>query len=309
MSQQVPQTATPTATPAPTPPVAAEATPAPVEAKSPTGAAPTPGDAQRTQARAGAVTKPTKPVGKVNVSETPDDPIQADDKGVIHMSESAFVKRLARAKSAELQKLFGTTDVNQIIKDRQDLLTFKAQKEVQRRATLDATARLQEDLKKANENATTHKTKLDQLQHRRLVEQQHNAVQGLARKYVNEDDLGDVMFIFGRALQRMKPEDRAKVNETSIETWFKNYVTKKPAFARAGVIAKRPPTVAVSNGPGGPGLAKPTAPPSGTNPGERTFKPGQPNSMTTLEAKAAAARQGYNWLPDTRVCDPVNSSG
>jgi hypothetical protein len=83
----------------------------------------------------------------------------------------------------------------------------------------------------------------------------------------------------------------AKMGEKDIAQWFVGYVKKKPGMAR--VAASRPTaTRPLTNG------ARPGERPSPTAGGSaptKTFRPGQQNSMSTGEARAAMRARGISY--------------
>jgi len=270
---------TPAAQPAPTGAVGSS-TGEPIGAPTPPVAAPASPAGAQTAPAGGEPTKPP-PKGPTRVT----------------LTTAELNERMRRANAAKLKELFGTDDVEAIKAARAKADELERKAEEAERARMTAEQRLQHDLAKARANEARYRVQLSQVQQRQVMREQTDVVVGIASKFVHPEAINEAKVAFALHIDSLDPKVVARMGPANISNWFKQYVTKKPFMARPADAPAAPPARTVTRQPAG----SPTPPPRPARPAGpsttegKTFRPGQPNSMTAQEAREERRRLGYTY--------------
>ncbi len=206
---------------------------------------------------------PKQPVALKDEDDIP------EDAELVTLSSAALKKRLQRASNAELKERFGTTDTAAIKKklDRADELE-KAEED-RRVAALDKEQKAAEAQKKAEDRPEAAELKLKQLGEDRLVEKEEGRIKEIAFGHIKPKFWKHAARDFAEHLRETYSEkELLSLKDKAIDKWFVEYVKENPEYLKGEAPEK---------------------------PGAKTFKPGQPNSMTSAEARAEAAKSGHRW--------------
>lgn len=218
--------------------------------------------------------------------------------GARHTLSSDDLKdRIRRAQSSVLKELLGTDDATAIRERLAKVDAIEKQAEEAKRAQMTETQKMQHDIVKARGERDRYRTELAMAQEREVMREQSVFVERIAGGHVNPAALEEASVAFARAVSKTDPKIVAKWTERDINTWFKSYVARKPFMGRTAAPSAEPQRRVVER-PGGAmrPAPRPTAPASSQANGGKTFRPGQPNSMTRAESREEAKRRGYNWL-------------
>jgi len=225
-----------------------------------------------------------------------DDDEVPEDAELVTLSSTALKKRLQRATSAELKERFGTADVDSIKKKLARADELEKAEEDRRVAALDKEQKAAEKLKAAEERADKAEARARETRDERVVEKEEGRLQGLVGEHLKPKYWKHVSRDLAEHLRdTYSKKELAKLGDKAITKWAEGYAKENPEYAKdapAGDDKKDVKKVALDNG------AKDEARPSnagGPNLAQKTFKPGQPNSMTAQEARAAASREGFRW--------------
>lgn len=215
----------------------------------------------------------------------------------ITMSEADLRERLHRAESARLKKMFGTDDPKVISERMARMTELETQQEAERQARLTNEQKLQEQLAAEKARADKAQERARSLEEQRVVQQQGSVVTKAASQHVHQDYIEEASLAFARHVQQ-HPREVARFTEKDIGKWFSDYVAKKPALARTATPpAPQAPQPRVERTPAG--APRPPPRPQGqqapVNPEQKTLRPGQPNSMSRMEASAELRRRGINY--------------
>lgn len=209
------------------------------------------------------------------------------------MTQQQLNERLERNRRAFFKKNFGVETEDEVQQRLQHWQQLEAQDEQRQREAMTEQQRLQADLKKTQDDLAKTQQLLEREREQVVVQQQQSQIEKLANEYIHPDLVQDASFRLARELAKMDPKQVDKMKETDLRRWFQELAKKSPSFAKPAGTAPAPkrrpagapkPTPRAAPAPGAQGSA-PT----------KTFKPGQPNSMTRQEAKAEAAKQGIRW--------------
>lgn len=223
-----------------------------------------------------------------------DDDDIPDDAELLTLSPTALKKRLQRATNAELKERFGTTDTDSIKKKLDRLEALEKAEEERRVAALDEKTKAEEKAAKAEERAAKAEAEMKEVKNERVVEKEETRLKDLAGEHVKLKFWKHVARDLAEHLRENYSEkDLVKVKDKDIKKWLGEYVKENPEYAKdfepekAGVKKEL-----LDNGAKGdarPGQA------GAPNLANKTYKPGQPNSMTPQESKAAMAKEGYRY--------------
>jgi hypothetical protein len=225
-----------------------------------------------------------------------DDDEIPDDADLLELSRAALEKRLARHTRNELKTHFGTDDPAAIKKKLDKLAKHEADEEERQRAEMSERDRLTADVARERKLREQAQLRALRVQEERVVEQEEVRLTRIAEEHLDPDYVEVYLPKLARWLSteftgaQLKElgEDKARYGKT-IGKWFKDQVARKPKIGKEAPVVKE----ALSNG------ASDDARPRAGNHADmldgKTFAPGRPNSMTSGEAKAAAAKLGYRW--------------
>lgn len=236
-----------------------------------------------------------------------DDEEDIPDTELFSMSKKAFTGRLERSNRAQLRELASELEIDvSNLRDSASLrdalkahfASFKKLKAAdteRRRAEMSELEKHKEDLAKEKVARAAAEARWTQAEEERAVEKIDGRVEKLALEYIDADDYEYVAQKLATHLRKELGEEKlAKMDavpEKLAREFFADFVEKRPKFAKASAEEKDKPaarTVPLTNGAAG---SRPDARPQSGNAGEKTAKPGQPNSFTAKELRD----QGYRW--------------
>jgi len=260
-------------------------TPAPpVTATTPVQQAISPTAASAKPAEAVVVTPPSTP-------KILKDDDEVEDKEVYQLSGRAFRERVRRFSGRQLRDLFGTDDVEAIKASHARAQELENQSEADRRAKLANEERLQEDLAKAYARAEQAEQRAIRVEESRVVDREDQRVRNLVLDAgIKPKFAKHAMQDFAEHLSgNFSQEEINSFNDAKIKSWFGDYVKENPEYSAKPVDPTPVPKVGLSNGlPAN--ASRPASIPSSTI-GEKTARPGQPNSMSKDELR----KMGYQW--------------
>lgn len=226
-----------------------------------------------------------------------DDDEVPDDAELIELSPSALKKRIARASTTEQKALFarlGVDNADQLEKKVAKWQKLETEAEERARAEMSERERLETDLRKEQGLRAAAEQSVRAARIERVVDKEESRLTRMAERFVDPDYVDVVLPKLAKHLKSEYTDDQLKaLKDKDLEKWFKEEIERRPKLARDGGEEPRK-VVPLSNG------ARPADRPSATQTqsgagSAKTFKPGQANSMSTHEAKAEAAKQGFHW--------------
>lgn len=239
-----------------------------------------------------------------------------EGKAKITLTEEAFASRLDRAKrqaerearAAVLREL-GIEDPKSLETERAELRTLREQAEQAEREKLTKEQKLEADLEAERRKREALETQLRQVKTESVYDKQDAMIQGIGARHIDPGFWKYARNDFVEYVSTLTPAQTARLGEKDIDRWFAKFAREKPAFAvrqpeppkKEGDDAAEPPKprrrpittttpaarVATPPNPRGGQSADPSLSPEG-----KTFRPGQPNSMTRAEARAELKRRG-----------------
>jgi hypothetical protein len=240
---------------------------------------------------------------KKEVTVGDDDDDIPTDAELIHMPRKALDRRLAKHTAAELKSRFGTDDFDAIKTKLARAEELEAKEEERRRSALSEMEKLKEDAAKSEQRALEAEARERTIQEDRVYEREDSRMARITERHVKPRYVDYTLNEMAKWMRRsFSKEEMAKVTDAQVEDWIKEFSSKEaPEVAKdyeqrisatAKEEGKKPPTAPLTNGVN---ATSPTPPPSGGDASQKTFAPNRPNSMTSVEAKQAAAREGYRW--------------
>lgn len=215
----------------------------------------------------------------------------------VTLAQDDLKDRISRAKSQALKDVFGTDNAEEIRTRLAKTEALEQQAEMAKRAAMSEQQKLQHDLTKSRAERDRYRTELAMAQEREVVREQGSFVERIAVKHVNPQALDEASLAFARKVATTDPKIVAKWSERNIDEWFKKYVTDKPFMAKtsAAPTAAAPRRIERAVGGATRPAPRPASPASGSANGGKTFRPGQPNSMSKEESRAEMKRRGYSY--------------
>lgn len=243
-------------------------------------------------------------------TEAEDDPEREpkpNANGIVTMPFKSFKTRINRAPNKELMAMFGTTDRALIKKTWDEHREWAKEREEARRASLVTEERLKEDAAAARAEAVKERKLREDKEIEISVQDYNRKLERVADKHVDPDYVGYSLECLGKHFLALSQEEQTAFGEKESETWLKRWVKEKPKFAKGAALVadenegedvqadtrpepKRMPAPNV----GAPVVRKPVAVPSNGGLGEKTARPGQPNSMTREEVRLHARKHGVS---------------
>jgi hypothetical protein len=218
-----------------------------------------------------------------------DDEDIPDDDALLQLSPKALKQRLQRHTSRELKERFGTSDVDGIKKKLERLEALEKKEEEARRAALAKEERMAEDLAKEKARADQAEARWRTERETTVVQTEDTRLKDLAGDFIKTKYWKHVARDLADHLRENYTKDQLKkLTDASLKKWFGDYVKENPEYG------KEAPKVEKKLDNGARDEQRPSAK-GGPNMADRTFKPGQPNSMTTAEAKAEMRKMGINY--------------
>jgi len=239
---------------------------------------------------------------------------EPEGKAKITLTEEAFASRLDRAKrqaerdarAAVLREL-GIEDPKSLETERAELRALREAREKAEREKLTKEQKLEADLEAERQKREALETQLRQVKTESVYDKQDAMIQGIGARHIDPGFWKYARNDFVEYVSGLTPAQTARLTEKDIDRWFAKFAREKPAFAlrqpeppKEGDAAeppkprRRPITtttpaarVATPPNPRGGQSADPSLSPEG-----KTFRPGQPNSMTRAEARAELKRRG-----------------
>lgn len=177
-----------------------------------------------------------------------DDEPQPDDKGIISLPKKAFMKKVSSMTARELKRIFGTSDVDQIVTERKELEDLRKSKserdakdEETRRATLKEEERLKEDNAKLAKANAELKTALDAKDEEVVVDRQQSYLSAVATKVVDEDSVDYALSKFRKHIKGKSNHEVESMSEKDVKAWFEDFAKEHPKHARAPAEEKKEP--------------------------------------------------------------------
>lgn len=214
----------------------------------------------------------------------------------VTMEESDFKDRIARAKRQALIDIHGTDDADAIRAKLAKADTLEKDADERKRAQMSEVERLQHDLARERQRAVAAATEARALREHQEIREQQTVIENIASRHVAPKYVGMASRELREHLRSLDSKVVDGWTDREIAKWFQTFATKQPEIAasasqrqrqRAPVGATTPTPRPATN------QSTPTSS-AGTN-GGKTFRPGQPNSMTRAEAREAARKQGFTW--------------
>jgi hypothetical protein len=254
-----------------------------------------------------AKTEPAKPNGAVTTTETVerkrvslkgDDDELPDDADLFELTPRALKSRLTRHTKKELKDRFGTDDPDEITAKLKRLESLEAEKKAKEDEELSEKEKLKKERDDAVAAKTAAETRAQEVHEQRLVDRQDTRMSKIAEKSGVDPDYFDVEFPkLARWLKKNhKKDELAALPDKEIAAYWKDRLEKKPKLAKdydAKSAKEAKPKAPLDNSVRND--ERPNANPSGSAGSKRNYAPGKPDSMSRAEAKAEAAKEGYNW--------------
>lgn len=244
---------------------------------------------------------PAKP-GPITLGD--DDDEIPEGASLLQLSRNALSKRLDRATKKELKAKFGTDNYDEIKAKLEKAAEYERTQEEQRRAQLSEVERAKEDAKQWERRYVDLETKVKNERRAQVISTEHSRVTTIAKEFLDADYLDTELPIFAREiLSKYSRAEAENLGDDAIRAYFQKRIEAKPKLGKDFAPSAPPPAAkpAPTEVPATNGVReneRPTARTEGSGlpvNGDRTFKPGLPNSMSTQEAKAAAGAQGFRW--------------
>lgn len=224
---------------------------------------------------------------------------------------SAWLERVERAKrtaaaeaeakhKAWLKEKFGTEDPVEAEKRAKRLLQLEADEDKRKRASMSELDRIKDDLDRERKLRADAEARAQAAEAGRMHEQQSANINNIASGHVRPKNVEFAVFTFGKYLRdRIANGERADVEamtEKDVNRWFTDFARRNPEYAAAASApAGAPPSDARRQpvGAGAPGGQPPPKPNAGGV--VKTMRPGQPNTMSDIEARSALRKMGFTY--------------
>lgn len=243
------------------------------------------------------------------------------DADLLELSAKALASRIARGTKAELKSRFGTDDAEQIVKDLAELKELREGKEKERLAKLSEIDAEKEARARAESRATAAEAKATRMHEQRIVEREDKRMRHWAAEVFDPDHIPRALSSLARhfralvkegtytekALDKMAPAEvkkiaseffaeRVKAKPKHAKDYEQQLAAKIKADIKEAARIKAGGKAPVTNGSKGNDRASADASGNGGNTEGKSMRPGQPNSMTSAEARAAAKKEGVSWM-------------
>lgn len=203
-------------------------------------------------------------------------------------------------------------------REAEELRAFKEAEEQRKREAMSEQERLATDLERERERVAALESELTELRETKIADEQRAKLEAAASKFINPKFLRyAVRTDFRTYVQELAKTDRKALkalDDRAVERWFREWAKDNPEMALKAAEAPPAPAPETPSKPAAPS-GKPTerkvikrpittgpspravvpTPAPGTGNGtatQKTFRPGQPNSMSKREAREEAAKLG-----------------
>lgn len=215
-------------------------------------------------------------------------------KREIRMEEGALRERLSRARRQALVDAFGTDNVDSIRDRLARAERLEQEAEDRKRAEMTEVERLKHDLARHRRAEMQAKAEARALQERQSIREQQSSVERLAGKHVSQGYVSMATLALREHLRGLPPREVDRWTDRDVANWFKRFANKRPEIALSARSRARAPIGARKPSPRPATTPTSTSATGGSN-GAKIFRPGQSNSMSRTEARAAAKKLGYSW--------------
>lgn len=201
----------------------------------------------------------------------------------------------AAAERAQLKTIFGTDDPEEIKRIKDEHAKLKEENEKAKRARMSREQQLEADLKAERAEKAQLAARLKDAQEARLYDKQDAIVTRLASQHVADKFTKFAAREFGEHLLTLPKRAVERMTDADIAKWFAKFAKDNPELAKAanGGAPRQQVRKPVTTGKPEGNAGKPS--PAGASAGQKTIRPGQPNSMSRPEALAAMKRQGFSY--------------
>jgi hypothetical protein len=229
-----------------------------------------------------------------------DDDDIPDDADLLELTPRALKSRLTRHSKKELKERFGTDDPAEITAKLKRLEVLEKEEEERKAANLTEKERLEKerDVQKARADAAELKART--VHEERVFEKQENRLTRLAEKYLDPDYVDLELPKLAKWLKANFSKEQLKtLKDKDIEPFFAERIEKKPKLSKDYAASSDKTTkdekVKKPLNNGADPSERPDPSKSGGAGGPKNYAPGKQDSMSRAEAKAQAAKEGYNW--------------
>lgn len=217
-------------------------------------------------------------------------------KRVHTLDDAALNDRLARARRQALIDVHGTDDVEAIRAKLARTEALEKEADERKRAQMSEVERLQHDLARERQRAVAASTEARDLRERQEIREQQTVIESIASRHVAPRYVGMASRELREHLRALDPKVVDGWTDREIAKWFQTFATKQPEIAASAAARARQRTpVGANTQTPRPATSQSTPTSSAGTNGGKTFRPGQPNSMTRAEAREAARKQGFTW--------------
>jgi len=219
---------------------------------------------------------------------------------LFELSKVALDSRLRRASSRQLKELFGTDNIEEVKGKINRLKELEEQEEQKRLASLSELQREQEARAKAEGERDEWRRKYNSQRDAAIVQQAHGRVERLAGKHVAPGSMEFALFKFGHYMRtNLSKEQMDALTDDQIGQWFSDLVREQPSHSLGAAapppapppLPPPPKVVPLDNGAS---AGNQPPPPTHAQP-PTSYSPSANNAMSSIDARAAAAKEGYRW--------------
>lgn len=184
------------------------------------------------------------------------------------------------------------------------LKKYEAAEEKRKREQMTEEQKLKADLERQRKEAEEWKKRFEEQKTEILYQRQDTTITSIAQEYVDPKLLKYAKRELAEHTTSLPKDKLAKFGERDIKRFFEKFVKDNPHFAKKAETPAEPKKEEEPKPPvrkpitTGPKPEKaPAKPASRTDDGTggKTFRPGQPNSMSKAEVREAARKQGIRW--------------
>jgi hypothetical protein len=195
--------------------------------------------------------------GKVLPDDADEDQVEkyVDKDGKLHIPWKSFKTRIARAKKAELQAVFGTADRAAILAQKEEYEKLVNDREKQRKAQLDELTREKEEKAAAVAKAEKLEKALATRDEKALIDEATQVLAKSAGKAFADDYVDFAMSKYRKHLRTLTDDEIEALTEDDSDEWFTAEAKKHKAMARPvdkdDKAEDKKKKVGVTNGTGG----------------------------------------------------------
>jgi hypothetical protein len=231
----------------------------------------------------------TKPETKRKADDGED--VDVDENERVTMTFAQFQKRLKQAQRAVLRGTFESDDVQKIRKDwEKSQAALKELNEI-KKSRMDEVERAKKEAEEAKLQLAELENSVKERELNDLANRGEQEVLNVAKKFIHSDYIEDAVLLFQGHLGKLSEAELEQLTPESVNSWFKDYVKRRPALAvSSGEKSDKPQPRPINSG------AAPNKPNSDDKSAlAKTPRPGQPNSMTRAEWDDFKRRNGLDY--------------